>query len=209
MDRSFYPSKGIKLTFGADYDFMKSGSAAFDPILTGYLNFNSVIPFGEHFAILPEIHLRALLENDFNLTEYDGYLYDSNPKYSISHKNYVGGVIPDRYMEGQIPFIGFGDVYMAGPLVGVAQVGLRGQIGNFFLTATGGYFRQYFDFDDFLNINSVNDVLNIMAPSVLGAGVELAYVTPLGPVKVLGTWSPRNNNFSQDAGLYISLGFDF
>ena len=202
MDRSFYPSKGVKLTFGADYDFRKSGAGEFVPLLTGYLSFNSVLPAGEHFAFLPELHARMIVENDFTLADYD----ESNPKFSIAHKNYVGGVIPGRYMDGQIPFIGLGNVYQAAPLVGVAQLGLRAQAGNFYITATGGYFKNWFSSDEIIDLDDLGKTL---LPDLWGAGLEFAYVTPLGPLKLLGNWSPRTGRFFQDAGLYISLGFDF
>ena len=99
-----------------------------------------------------------------------------------------------------------GNVYQAGPLVGIAQLGLRGQVGRFYVTATGGYFQNYYKYEDIMDLS---DIWNSLRPTLFGAGVELAYVTPVGPVKVLGTWSPRNAVFAQDAGLYISLGFDF
>ena len=202
MDRSYYPSKGIKLTFGADYDFLKYGGGAFDPIFTSYINFNTVIPFGDGFALLPELHVRAMLENDFTPAGYDA----ENPKFSLSHKNYVGGMIPSRYIDGQIPFIGFGNVYQAGPLVGVAQLGLRGRFGNFYVTATGGYFQEYYKYGDIID---KENILKSLIPAAWGGGLEFAYVTPLGPVRVLGAWSPRTGVFAQDFGLYISLGFDF
>ena len=202
MDRSYYPSKGMKLTFGGDYDFKKQDDGVFDPVMTGYFNFNGVVPLGNHFALLPELHLRAMLENNFAPASYDS----SNPKFSISHKNYVGGMIPGRYFDGQIPFIGFGDVYQAGPLVGVAQMGLRAQLGSFYMTATGGYFQEYYAYDQIINFD---DILDTIRPVCWGAGLEFAYVSPLGPVRILGSWSPRNGDFGQDFGLYISLGFDF
>ena len=202
MDRSYYASKGMKLTFGADYDFMKSGVGSFDPVFTGYINFNCVIPFGKNFALVPELHARAMLENDFTPADYDS----SNPKFSLAHKNFVGGVIPNRYIDGQIPFIGFGNIYQAGPLAGVAQIGLRTHFDNFYLTATGGYFQEYYNYKDIIDTDSF---MKTFLPAAWGAGLELAYVTPIGPVKVLGTWSPRRGVFAQDAGLYISLGFDF
>lgn len=202
MDRSFLPSKGVKLTFGADYDFMKYGGDEFSPIFTGYVNFNTVIPLGNGFALLPELHVRAMLENNFMPADYDA----DNPKFSLSHKNYVGGVIPNRYIDGQIPFIGFGNVYQAGPLVGVAQLGLRARLGNFYMTATGGYFQEYYEYGDIID---KENILESLIPAAWGAGLEFAYVMPIGPIKMLGTWSPRNNNFAQDSGFYVSIGFDF
>lgn len=205
MDRSFYPSRGIRLSFGADYDFLKTGVGDFTPTFTSYLNFSGVIPLGGHFALLPELYGRMIIEDDFNLAGYD----DSNPTYQIAHKNYVGGVISGRYFEGQIPFIGFGNVYQAGPFADVVQLGVRGQIGNFYTTLTGGLFKEFNNSIFEAEEAADEDVADFFRPSALGAGLEFAYVTPLGPVKVLGTWSPRNGLFSQDAGLYISLGFDF
>lgn len=193
QDRSFYPSKGVKLSLGTDYDFRKSGGGPFDPLITAQIGFSGVIPMGDVFSLVPEFYARAILEEDLSLSVYDS----SNPPYLMLHKNYIGGVMQDRYIEGQLPFIGFGRVYQAGPLVGVAQMGLRAKAGNFYVTATGGCFKDCYDLPD------------SPLPTLWGAGLEMAYVTPLGPLKILGTWSLRNHIFEQDAGLYISLGFDF
>ena len=46
-------------------------------------------------------------------------------------------------------------------------------------------------------------------PTQWGAGAEIGYVTPIGPLKILGTWSDHMHDFAQDAGIYVSLGFDF
>ena len=97
-------------------------------------------------------------------------------------------------------------MYQAAPLVGVAQVGLRASVKDFFFTVTGGYFKNWFSSDEIIDLD---DLGGTFAPDAWGAGAELAYVTPLGPIKLLGTWSPRTGVFAQDAGLYISLGFDF
>ena len=107
----------------------------------------------------------------------------------------------DRYIERQIPFIGFNNVYQADPYVVVANLGLRVQPAkNLFLTATGGYFRE---------AKTIKDMVSTVLPTLWGAGFEIGYRTPVGPVKVVGTWSERFHNFEKDAGLYISLGFDF
>ena len=200
MDRSFYPSKGIKLTFGGEYDFMKMKEPGFRPLMTGFLNFNAVIPLGSHFAVVPDLHVRTVLNSDFSPASTT----PGTSGYSISHMNYVGGAVADRYIEGQIPFIGFGNVYQAKPMVGVLNLGLRARIGrDFFITATGGYFNEAASYSD------LADLSFLIRPTLLGAGLEFAYVTKAGPLKVLGTWSPQVGNFAQDTGLYISFGFDF
>ena len=196
QDRFHYPSKGVKMTFGYDYDFIKSGCDSFNPLHTGFFNLNSVIPIGR-FSLVPDLHLRALVGSP----ELDVFTQTPDPGYSLAHQTYVGGMLADRCMEGQIPFIGFGNVYKAGPYTAVMNLGLRLEVvDNLFLTATGGYFRE---------ANSIASFIETPLPTLWGAGFEIAYRTMAGPIKVAATWSDRMHNFNQDFGIYISLGFDF
>ncbi len=196
-DRYNYPSKGVNLTFGYEYDFQKYKCPGFKPLHTAYLNFTPVVPLGGRVSIIPDIHLRAVLGSP---ARPDG-INPVDPSYSIAHQNYVGGTMADRYIEGQMPFIGFGNVYQAGPYAATANLSLRLRLGrNFFITGTGGYFRES---------DTLEGFVEMALPTLWGAGLELGYTTPMGPVKVLGTWSDRFHSFNQDAGLYISFGFDF
>ena len=196
-DRLYYPSKGVDLTFGYEYDFIKSGAAAFQPLHAAYLNFTPVLPLGKRFAIIPDIHARAL----FGSPEKPGVLQSVDPTYSIAHQNYVGGLVPGRYIGSQMPFIGFGNVYQAGPLAAVVNLGLRANLAkNLFVTATGGWFREG---------NNLIEFFSSPLANIWGAGLEIGYRTPAGPLKVVGTWGNRMNDFEQDAGIYISFGFDF
>ncbi len=196
-DTNYYPSKGMKMTFGYDLDFMKRDCPGFKPLHQPFLNFASVIPFGGRVALIPDIHMRVVLGN----ADEPDPLRVTDPNYSFAHQNYVGGMMADRYIERQIPFIGFNNVYQADPYVVVANLGLRVQPAkNLFLTATGGYFRE---------AKTIKDMVSTVLPTLWGAGFEIGYRTPVGPVKVVGTWSERFHNFEKDAGLYISLGFDF
>ena len=109
--------------------------------------------------------------------------------------------MPYRYIDGQMPFIGFGNAYQAGPIAATANLGLRFRLGqNLFVTATGGYFREE---------NKLEDVITTVLPTLWGAGLEVGYNTPIGPIKVLGYWSDRFHETKYDLGMYISLGFDF
>lgn len=195
FDRSYYPSKGFKLTFGGEYDLMKAKTPGFKPLMTGYLNFNTIARLGRHFALVPDVHLRAVLTYDFQPAVFD--VSDSGS--SLTHSVFVGGEVPGRYIDGQIPFIGFGNVAMVGPMAGVAHLGLRYQYRNLFITATGGVLKNA---DSYASLFSFDNILP-------GAGLEIALVTPVGPLKVLGNWAPRSGSFDSDAGLYISFGYDF
>lgn len=196
-DRSNYPSRGVDLNFGYENDFRKLKSTSFSPLRTAYLNFTSVVQMGKHFALVPDLHMRALFGNPEKPS------HDKSPDltYSLAHQNYVGGMLANRYIPGQIPFIGFGDVYQADPYVAVLGMGLRAQIGrNLFLTASGAYFREE---------ENLSGFLDTLLPTLWGAGFEIGYNTPIGPIKVVTSWSDRFHDWKRDLGLYVSFGFDF
>ena len=196
-DRYNYPSKGVNLTFGYDYDFIKIKHDNFTPLHTAYLNFATVLPLGKHLALVPDMHFRALLGSP----EKPGHEKSPDPTYSYAHQNYVGGVLADRYIDGQIPFIGFGNVYQAAPYVASLNLGLRVQFGkNVFVTATGGYFREE---------ETIAGIVDTFLPTLWGAGFEIGINTAIGPVKLLTNWSDRFHDWKRDVGLYISFGYDF
>ncbi|MBQ9463026.1 MAG: patatin-like phospholipase family protein [Bacteroidales bacterium] len=196
QDRFNYPSKGVLMTLGYDFDLIKIGVPEFKPLHTAYFNFNSIIPMGKRFAVVPDLHLRALIGSPALdiLSDYD-------PGYSMGHQNYVGGLMPDRNVDGQIPFIGFGNLYQADPYLAVLNLGFRFKAAErVFLTATGGYMRE---------AKSVASFLETPLPTTWGAGAEVAYNSIIGPVRLVFTWSDRNHSFAKDYGLYLSFGFDF
>ena len=197
QDHLYYPSKGMRMTFGYEYDFLKPGYDYFTPLHTAYFNLNTVIPLAQRLALVPDVHLRALFGSPASPSLING----SDPTFSLAHQNYVGGVVSGRYIEGQMPFIGLGNVYQAGPYAAVANLGLRLRVGQrLYFTATGGYFREG---------DTPAQFFSTPLPTLWGAGLEVAYNTKAGPIRVLGTWSDRMHDFNQDAGLYISFGFDF
>ena len=196
QDRFNYPSKGIMMTFGYDLDFVKLKVPEFKPLHTAYFNFNSVIPMGKRFAVVPDLHLRALIGCP-ELDIFSGF----DSRYSLGHQNFVGGLMPDRNMEGQVPFIGFGNLYQAEPYLAVLNLGLRFKAAEkVFLTATGGYMRE---------AKSIAKFIETPLPTTWGAGFEVAYNSLIGPIKLVFTWSDRHHDFSKDYGLYLSFGFDF
>ncbi len=186
FDRYYYPSRGVKLNFGYEYDFIKTGVSGFSPLHAIHMDLTPVFPIGERFAVIPDLHVRALIGDSAG---------------SLSHRNYVGGMVGGRYIAHQMPFIGMGNVYGAGPYAAVAHLGLRFNAGkNFYFTATGGWLREG---------DSIKDFASSVLPTMWGAGLEAAYRTPAGPFRIVGTWGNRMNDLNQDLGLYVSFGFDF
>jgi geranylgeranyl diphosphate synthase type II len=84
-----------------------------------HMDFTPVIPIGSHFAIIPDIHMRACL----GLASMPQFGH-SDPNFSISHLNYVGGQIHGRYIEHQMPFIGFNHVLQAEAFRSVLHAGV-------------------------------------------------------------------------------------
>ena len=196
QDRFLYPSRGTKLDFGYDFDPVKSGFADFKPLHTAYFNLNSIIPMGR-FALVPDLHLRALIGSP----ELEVFSDRQDLTYSLGHQNFVGGFLANRCIEGQIPFVGFGNVYMAMPYVAVLNLGLRLRAtDNLYFTATGGYFRE---------ASTPADFIKSALPTLWGAGFEAAYTTIAGPVRLILSWSDRYHIVNQDLGIYLSFGFDF
>ena len=196
-DRQYYPTRGVDLSFGYEYDFIKTGSTSFRPLHAAYVNLTPVFPIGKSFALIPDIHVRAL----FGSPDKPSTLSSVDPDYSIAHQNYVGGMVSGRYISSQMPFIGFGNVYKAEPFAAAVNLGLRfNVVNNLFITATGGWFRDGKDIPEFFSSPLA---------TIWGAGLEVGYRTPAGPLKLVGTWGNRMGVFEQDAGVYISFGFDF
>jgi len=196
-DRLYYPQKGVNLYLGYNYDFIKIGVPSFKPLHQLQMDFSPVLPIGGRFAVIPDIHLRALIGSAKEPT----YVGDNDNGFSYAHQNYVGGMIDGRYIDGQVPFIGFGNGYMASPYMSVAQLNLRyNVIENLYVTATGGWFREGTGLREFFSTEALDK---------FGAGLELGYRTKAGPLKLTGTWCNRMGALYQDLGLYISLGFDF
>ena len=196
QDSFHYPESGTKLDFGYDFDPIKSGFHDFRPLHTAYLNWNSVIPAGV-FSIVPDLHLRALVGSPGLAVRKE----DQDLSYSLGHQNFVGGFLADRCIEGQIPFVGFGGVYMARPYVAVLNLGLRLRAAErLYFTASGGYFRE---------AGTPAEFLSTPLPTLWGASLEAAYNSIGGPVRLIVNWSDRFKDTNRNFGVYLSFGFDF
>ena len=119
----------------------------------------------------------------------------------LGHRTAVGGLIPGRYYEYQLPFFGLtrGYRYLGGYNAS-PQADLRFRLNHkTYLTARsalllhGDEFRELFDFKE--GATPVNDY---------AFGLEFGRKTVLGPVQVGAAWSARTR-----FGWYFSIGFDF
>ena len=183
-DNYYFPTRGISLKLQADYDFVRLGASDYSPILTLGADLGAAIPLGQKWALLPDLHLRAI--SHFGEEVVDG----------LFHTNFVGGVLPGRFADDQIPFFGVNSLLATGDYIIDLTAKVRwNPIKNLYFSAQGGMLV----YDD-----SLGALFRDFGPDVWAVGLEGAYDTLLGPVKLDIHWSNVHK-----WGAYISLGFDF
>ena len=199
FDDSYFPNKGIRLLIDGRYNF-NGYTIDLDPAYPAHeqtqvltedgrvpnyasilFGLNGVIPIGKHFAILPSLYLGWMSTDP-------GYI---NPKHCIN----VGGFLPNRYTERQIPFFGFPSGFVnADPYTIVSQIDLRYNFNRkHYVTLRTAAFTDSFYLKD----------LFTLTPR-LCYGAEYALRTFLGPLKIAVQYCDLNR-FSA----YASLGFEF
>lgn len=192
FDNYYYPSSGSNLAFICNYDFAKAGVPSFSPVVTLGLDFKKVFPIRDKFAILPDLHLRNVI-NTGEKAASDGHMYKD---LSVLHTNFIGGAIGGRYTENQVPFFGVNNVLTADEYLCSASIEFRyNPVKKFFLSGMAGLFESG---------DNIGSLVTDFNPDCWAVGLEAAYDFIGGPVKLNLHWS----NLLK-WGLYVSVGFDF
>ena len=205
----YFPTRGVRIGLKGRYVF-KGYSEYLDPdapiwreawattteggrvpqYVTTMGSLEAALTIGEHFTVLPKLYAGWYRPFGVNLNESSPY-----PFVNIRHVVTVGGFIPDRYTENQIPFFIWSNGYRE--TFGVSTLGeldLRYGFGRKnYLTVRGGVFSDIYSLDTF----STEDM-------IWGVGVEYARKTLVGPLKVAAQWGREFG-----ASVYASIGFDF
>ncbi|MBO5545572.1 MAG: hypothetical protein J5951_02815 [Bacteroidales bacterium] len=184
LDHRYFPTRGVSLSLRADYDFLQPGNAAFTPILSGDLDFQAAVPLGRDWAFLPEVHLRGT--SHFGERVVDG----------LTHTNFVGGTLPGRYTEDQVPFFGINHVIATDDYLVDTTLGLRWRaVDKLFVTALAGALL----YDD-----TIGALVRHPLPRIWAVGAEAGYDTFAGPIRFNVHWS---NTLGW--GAHLSFGYDF
>lgn len=185
LDDFYFPEKGSDLDFSYKWVWRKDGVEDFADEHIASINMKKVIGIGSRVALIGDVYARALIADDeVGLT-------------NLPLKNCLGGNMQGRYLEQQMPFVGFNDMLIVGDWLASAEAVLRFRFGkNLFTSFEGGYFRTASNLGNFLGAESM---------SCLGAGFQIAYRTIVGPLKADFCWSDRTNK----VGFYLSFGYDF
>jgi len=197
FDDGCFPTQGVRVVLDGRYVF-KGYSTVLDPSHyhsgdyatddgsvprygTFLASFEGAFSLGSRFTVRPSLHAGW---NSIGV----GYI---NPKHVVT----IGGFLPNRYTERQIPFFGFPTGYRnTRPISFVPRLDLQYRIGGKnYVTARGGLF-----WDD----SCLKDLFR--ASPVHAYGAEYSHQTPVGPFRLAAQWC-NITGFT----VYASLGFDF
>ncbi len=178
FDDGYFPTRGVSA--GASYSWTFAG------IPTMIHNFHTVqadakvvVKAGEIFSFIPSFNFRFLF----------------GPDIPVAYFNAMGGSMPGRYVDQQIPFVGITNLAAMKNILTVYRMDLRFRLAkNHYLTGIVNYAR---DCDTFRGYTE--------GLGYFGAGAEYSFDTIFGPISANIHWS----NLTNKVGVYLSGGFNF
>ena len=204
----YFPTRGVRLSLKGRYVF--SGySSILDPdvflvvdrdvttdggrvpdYFTTMASAEAALPLGEHFTALPKLYVSwyqapGLKDDTFHVSRY------LNTKHVVG----IGGYMPDRYMENQIPFFLWSTGYRETlPVTMLGQLDLRYSfLRKNFITVRGAWVN---DTDSWSEL--------FITTRAWAVGLEYSRQSMVGPLRVAASWGPVFG-FS----MYAGIGFDF
>lgn len=180
-DIPYFPESGTKATLEYRWIF-KGVKSSISPFHSFKVDFKTVALNKGIFAMLPFFNARVILGDDIPLP----------------FVNTVGGRLSGRYLPYQVPFMGVNYAYALPKVLGVAGSDFRLKVyKNNYVTAivNMGYCSE-----------GIRNIFNKDKSSAfIGAGLEYAYNSVLGPIRVDFHWS----SLTHAVGAYVAIGFDF
>lgn len=178
LDQPDFPMHGFRFDGQASYYFNR----LFDDngnFFASQIHLTSVIPAGKRLAFLISLDNRILVGNNVPLI----------------HGNIMGGTLEGRYLDQQLPYLGFGYTHVFQNVLTSFSLDARYRIqDNHYVFLSGAYAR------DFQNLETLFE----HAP-MIGARAGYAYNSVIGPLALNVFWS----NYTRKVGAYVSIGFNF
>lgn len=180
FDDGYFPTKGSNI--GISYRYVFAGLIEdIKPFHTIQADLSTVWNLNRFIDIIPTLNTRFVIGDEF----------------PVPYMNLAGGCIPGRYIEQQMPFIGvnYATSLKSKMILGRMDLRVRPTKNNY-ISAIINVIKDSDDFD-----------LNLLykGPTTFGAGLEYAYDSILGPIKLNVHWSNLTNKFQA----YFSFGYDF
>ena len=177
-DDGYFPHRGSNTGLRAGWTFAGL-EHSLGSLVELQIDSRGVIPTGGMLDILLSVNARAVIGNTIPL----------------SYINVIGGNMPGKYIDQQIPFMGVNYAMPVERLVAVLGAEARMNFGkNHYLTAVA-------------NVMGTADSPNDLGAGRLGTGIglEYAYDSIVGPLKFNIHWS----DLTHKVGFYTGFGFDF
>jgi NTE family protein len=178
FDDGYFPTRGTST--GLSYSWVFAGMPS---MIRNFhiMRFDAkkVFTIGERSAIIPSLDFRFLLGKDV----------------PVAYFNMIGGTIPGRYMEQQMPFVGINNVAAMKNILTMFRTDYRFTLmKNHYITGILNYARDCDAFKDYAH-----------GLGYFGAAVEYSFDTIFGPISANIHWS----NINKSLGIYLSAGYTF
>ncbi len=172
-----FPTRGWTADGGVDYHLDAFDFSNGFGFLTFNAHYSQAFSFGRT-TLIPTIYHRSILGSDI----------------PMAYMNTMGGAIAGRYMDQQIPFIGFNNAVTCEKILTVGSLEGRVNIsGKHYAVASAAY-----ALED-------NDLWDTVSRGTIGARLGYTYRSAVGPVSFYLNWSDRTGS----VGWYAIFGYSF
>ncbi|MBQ0025656.1 MAG: patatin-like phospholipase family protein [Bacteroidales bacterium] len=179
MNDDYFPTRGY--TFEIKGNCFKDifSYDSYPMFFSANLRLSGVIPITDRVAVIPSIAIRSLIGDDL----------------PYAYMNVLGGYETGRYVDQQIPFIGFNYTRILESNLSVATLDTRVRLlDNHYIFASGAYSRSSHKISEFF-----------FGSPIIGARLGYSYNSVAGPLSLSLMWS----NLTKSVGVYLSLGYSF
>ncbi len=178
FDDGYFPTGGVNA--GVSYGWTFAGFPyRADNFHTVQADAKGVVPIGGSVAFIPSFYCRFLFGRDI----------------PVAYFNAIGGSLPGRYIDQQMPFLGVTNLTAMKNILTVYRADLRVKLArNHYLTGIVNYARDCDDFRGYVD-----------GPGYFGAALEYSFDTIFGPLSFNVHWS----DITEKLGVYLSAGYNF
>ena len=178
FDDGYFPSKGIMA--GLSYAWTLGGFPhRFNNFHALEADVLGVFAFEDNVCLTPYFNTRMLFGKEI----------------PVAYFNAIGGFVPGRYVEQQIPFVGITNLVAMKNILTLYGAELRQEImNNHFVSVSLNYVKDSDRLQDYFK-----------GKGYFGACMGYSYDTIFGPLSANLYWS----NLTNKVGLYISAGYSF
>ena len=178
-DQKNFPTRGTAFDGQFNYYLNRLFQADGKDFSSVSVHYTNVFPMGSRMACILTLDNRTLLGSEV----------------PVALGNVMGGALAGRYIDQQIPFIGFGYSHLFKNVLSDATLDFRYRmLDNHYFFLSGAYALA------FQNLKTVFE-----DSAIYGARLGYAYNSFIGPLAFNLYWS----NYTHAVGVYVSLGYNF